>query len=156
MKVSDYCPFLRCSSISPSALRTLAELSDPPFDAVRIARGCGVEVTTPDKPHKGLWAWITTERNGAPIIRVADGLEPKKENWIIACALASLTLQGPILVKFRKGDAPNKMFALYATELLMPKGWVQDAMAAGIIKLEDLAMMFGVNKDIITFRLATM
>ena len=153
--VSDYCPFLNHTAIEPGMLRSIAGLSEPPFGAIEIARGCGVGVEFLRSSGSTLRASVAADDDGRPIVRVAEGQDAEQLNWIVACALASLALQGPRPVEFHAGTRPNKMFALYAAELLMPKNWVRDAIAAGIVEHEQLATMFGVGVDVVTLRLAT-
>lgn len=154
--VSDYCPFLKHAAIEPGMLKSIAGLSEPPFGAIEMARGCGVDIELLRSSDSTLRASVAANDDGRPIVRVAEGQDAEQLNWIVACALVSLALQGPRPVEFHAGTKPNKMLALYAAELLMPKNWVRDAIAAGIIKHERLATMFGVGVDIVTLRLATM
>lgn len=154
--VSDYCPFLNHTAIEPGMLRSIAGLSEPPFGAIEIARGCGVDVEFLRSSDSALRASVAADDNGRPVIRVAEGQDAEQSNWIVACALASLALQGPRPVEFHAGTKPDKMLALYAAELLMPKNWVRDAITAGIVEHEQLARMFGVGVDIVTLRLAIM
>lgn len=154
--VSDYCPFLNHTAIEPGMLRSIAGLSEPPFGAIEIARGCGVGVEFLRSSGSTLRASVAVDDDGRPIVRVTEGQDAEQSNWIVACALASLALQGPRPVEFHAGTKPNKMLALYAAELLMPQNWVRDAIAAGIVEHEQLARMFGVGVDVVTLRLATM
>lgn len=154
--VSDYCPFLNHTAIEPGMLRSIARLSEPPFGAIEMARGCGVGVEFLQSSGSTLRASVAADDNGHPVIRVAEGQDAEQLNWVVACALGSLALQGPRPIEFHAGTKPSRMFALYAAELLMPQNWVRDAIAAGIVEHERLARMFGVGVDIVTLRLATM
>ena len=154
--MSDYCPFLKHAAIEPGMLRSIAGLSEPPFGAIKMARGCGVDVELLRSSGSTLRASVAANDDGRPIVRVAEVQDAEQLNWIVACALASLALQGPRPIEFHAGTKPNKMLALYAAELLMPKNWVRDAIAAGIVEHERLARMFGIGVDIVTLRLAMM
>lgn len=154
--VSDCCPFLKHAAIEPGMLRSIAGLSEPPFGAIKMARGCGIGVEFLPSSGGTLRASVAADDDGRPVVRVAEGQDAEQSNWIVACALASLALQGPRPVEFHAGTRPNKMLALYAAELLMPQNWVRDAIAAGIVEHEQLATMFGVGVDIVTLRLAMM
>lgn len=154
--MSDYCPFLKHAAIEPNMLRSIAGLFEPPFGAIEMACGCGIGVEFLRSSGGILRASVAANDDGRPIIRVAEGQDAEQSNWIVACALASLALQGPRPVEFHAGTRPNKMLALYAAELLMPQNWVRDAIAAGIVEHEQLARMFGVGVDVVTLRLAMM
>ena len=117
--LSDYCPFLHHAAIEPDMLRSIAGLSEPPLRAIEMARGCGVGVEFLRNSGSTLRASVALN-DGRPVVRVAEGQDAEQSNWIVACALASLALQGPRPVEFHAGTKPNKMLALYAVELLMP------------------------------------
>lgn len=90
--VSDCCPFLKHAAIEPGMLRSIAGLSEPPFGAIKMARGCGIGVEFLPSSGGTLRASVAADDDGRPVVRVAEGQDAEQSNWIVACALASLAL----------------------------------------------------------------
>ena len=144
---------------SPERLRFLAGLSDPPYNAVKLARASGVEVELlPKGVDSNIAVAVDFEEDGTPFIQVADKIPKEQQNWLIAYALGLLTRygqeQGPMAFYFE--EDPNTVVSLYALDLLVPQNYTKDAIAAGIIKIKQLAMLFGVERNVISARLGLM
>mgnify|MGYP000858429037 CR=1 FL=1 len=152
--------------VYPKELRKQCKQSVPPFDILKIVEQIGARAYAGDFDYgdgENASGSIRIEQ-GVPIIYVNKMLPRDGQRFVLAHMLGHILLghfqnddeewiENASRFSTQRGLEEERNADAFAFELLMPSEWVQDALAAKIVKAEDLALMFGVSEETMRTRL---
>lgn len=146
----------RTASAIPKRLLEMTNQSKPPFDPLEVARHLLADVHQ-EPLSSGTYSRIKRRKDGYEIT-IDKSLDVKTGRWALARALGIVVMEkiedAPIedTAARRKRDIydpDERALNGFAAELLVPRKWMIEAIQAGIDKLDDLAAMFGLHKDLL-------